>query len=84
MFVYVCMCVCVCLVTKSLIIICCLQSKAKERSFSWYYLWLNVGSLASEGGMPVLRQSVGFVITMIISAGEDGSLLRCGRGGAEE
>ena len=45
------------------------QSKAKERSFSWYYLCLNVGSFAGEGGMPILRQSVGFVITWLTVLG---------------
>jgi dipeptide/tripeptide permease len=45
------------------------KSKAKERSFSWYYLFCNVGTLGGELGMPVLRQSVGFVISWITVLG---------------
>lgn len=45
------------------------QSKAKERSFSWYYLFCNVGTLGGELGMPVLRQSVGFIISWITVLG---------------
>ena len=46
------------------------QSEAKERSFSWYYLFQNVGNLATESGMPFSRQSLGFVITLLIIAGK--------------
>lgn len=47
-----------------------LQSKAKDRSFSWYYLFCNVGTLGGELGMPVLRQSVGFIISWLTVLGE--------------
>ena len=47
-----------------------LQSKSKERSFSWYYVWTNVGNLGGELGMPILRQSVGFPITLLTVVGE--------------
>jgi dipeptide/tripeptide permease len=42
------------------------QEKAKERSFSWFYLWLNVGSLLGEGGMPILRETIGFIYTLFV------------------
>lgn len=47
-----------------------LQSRAKERSFSWYYVWTNVGNLGGELGMPIMRQSVGFPITLLTVVGE--------------
>ena len=47
-----------------------LQSKAKERSFSWFYLCCNVGSLLGESGMPVLRQSVGFIVAWLTVFGK--------------
>ena len=47
-----------------------LQSKAKERSFSWFYLCCNVGSLLGESGMPVLRQSVGFIVAWLTIFGK--------------
>jgi len=44
------------------------------QSFSWYYFCLNVGSLAGEAGMPILRQSFGFIIAYLSVAG-DGSVV---------
>ena len=44
-------------------------STAKEKSFSWFYLFQNVGSLANESGIPFSRQSLGFVTTFLIIAG---------------
>ena len=53
------------------------QSSAKEKSFSWYYLFQNLGSLLSESGMPFSRQSLGFVITFWIAAGTINALMFC-------
>ena len=48
-----------------------IQSAAKEKSFSWYYLFCNVGTLFGEFGMPILRQSVGYVISLLTVVGKD-------------
>ena len=53
----------------------CLQSKAKERSFSWFYLCMNLGNVFGESGMPVIRQSAGFVVAWLTVLGE--CLLPC-------
>ncbi|XP_065193476.1 solute carrier family 15 member 4-like [Sycon ciliatum] len=45
------------------------QKEAKRKSFSWYYLFCNVGSLGGELGGPVLRQSVHFLICISTIAG---------------
>ena len=47
-----------------------MQSKSKERSFSWFYLCCNVGSLVGESGMPILRQTVGFVVAWMTIFGK--------------
>ncbi|XP_064405778.1 solute carrier family 15 member 1-like isoform X1 [Halichondria panicea] len=49
------------------------QTKSKERSFSWYYWCCNIGALVGESGMPVLRQSVGFIIAWITILGTTSS-----------
>lgn len=54
----------VAMVTRSSIV---LQSSAKTKSFSWYYLAVNVGNLVCESGMPVSRQSLGFLITLLLT-----------------
>ncbi|XP_065846590.1 solute carrier family 15 member 2-like [Oscarella lobularis] len=38
------------------------QEKEKARGFGWYYLFQNIGSLFSESGAPILRQTFGFFI----------------------
>ena len=45
------------------------QSTAKEQSFSWFYLCMNVGQLMAEGGFPVARQTAGFVVSFLIATG---------------
>ncbi|XP_062507930.1 solute carrier family 15 member 1-like isoform X2 [Corticium candelabrum] len=45
------------------------QQEAKLHSFSWYYLFLNVGSLLSESGAPILRQTFNFLICYSTVAG---------------
>ncbi|XP_065898332.1 solute carrier family 15 member 3-like isoform X2 [Dysidea avara] len=45
------------------------KSPHMTRSFSWYYFCLNVGALAGEAGMPILRQSLGFITAFFSVAG---------------
>lgn len=45
------------------------KSKAKERSFSWFYLCMNLGNVFGESGMPVIRQSAGFVVAWLTVLG---------------
>ena len=45
------------------------QAKSKERSFSWFYLWSNVGNIAGEAGLPIMRQSLGFTFTILTVSG---------------
>ena len=47
-----------------------MQSIEQQKVFSWYYFWVNVGVLAGDAGMPILRQTTGFVITFLSNAGE--------------
>ena len=46
-----------------------IQTTEQQRAFSWYYFWVNVGVLAGDAGMPILRQTTGFVVTLITNAG---------------
>ena len=46
------------------------QSESKRRSFSWFYLCCNLGALGGESGLPILRQSLGFVLAWITLLGE--------------
>jgi hypothetical protein len=34
-----------------------------------YYFWTTLGVLAGDAGMPILRQTTGFVITYVAIAG---------------
>ena len=54
------------------VIVCplCLQAKEQQRAFAWYYFYATVGVLGGELGMPVLRQTTGFVISLLTVAGE--------------
>ena len=45
------------------------QSAAKERSFSWYYLWCSIGMLVGSVVFPIIRQTVGFMIALFATAG---------------
>jgi POT family proton-dependent oligopeptide transporter len=45
------------------------QQEAKKHSFSWFYLFLNVGSLLAEAGAPILRQTFNFFICYSTMAG---------------
>jgi len=44
------------------------------QSFSWYYFCLNVGALVGEAGMPILRQSFGFITAFFSVAGDSVTL----------
>ena len=35
-----------------------------------YYFWVTLGVLAGDAGMPILRQTTGFVITYVSNAGD--------------
>jgi hypothetical protein len=36
-----------------------------------YYFWVTLGVLAGDAGMPILRQTTGFVITYVSNAGDE-------------
>ena len=48
-----------------------IQAKEQQRAFAWYYFYATIGVLGGELGMPVLRQTTGFVISLLTVAGMD-------------
>lgn len=53
----------------SLILMIWLQAKEQQRAFAWYYFYATIGFLGGELGMPILRQTAGFVISLLTAAG---------------
>lgn len=43
--------------------------KEQQRAFAWFYFWVTFGSLCGDLGLPILRQTTGYIIAYLVIAG---------------